>query len=242
MTESDQMDQRLRRGLEQLAEEAPAGPPEMTAAIATQPTSGPSRHQRWRLLVPLSAAAAVVSILGGVALVVDDSPAPRPDRDTDGAAGVADPSVSTPTSDPSLAQADEVRGVADPLAALYAEPGFGRVQMDIPGQRVIVWWKGTPPEQVQQAEGPHDSGVTVEVRSAVHSDAELDAASQKVSDYARTHDLAVYMTVKNKGLSGLVASVDADPGSVDLDAIGAALSDAAGVPVTAVLGEGIEFQ
>lgn len=241
MTESDQMDQRLRRGLEQLAEEAPVGPPEMTAAIAPQPTGGPS-HQRWRLLVPLSAAAAVVSILGGVALLVDDSPTPRPDRDTGAAAGVADPSVTTPSSDPGLASADEVRGVADPLAALYAEPGFGRVQMDIPGQRVIVWWKGTPPEQVQQAEGPHDSGVTVEVRSAAHSDAELDAASQKVSDYARTHDIAVYMTVKNKDMSGLVASIDAEPGAIDLDSVAAELSTAAGVPVTVVLGEGIDFQ
>jgi V8-like Glu-specific endopeptidase len=164
----------------------------------------------------------------------------------------ADSESTDPAADPELAALDQVHEISEPLSRLYDAPGFGKVVLDTGARTVEVWWHGTPPKEVTEALGVQANGVTVVLREAVLSDAELNRDAQRLMDRNRAAGEAIvdYM-LKSPDLSGLTAIVE--PGHLrsarsarraarDGETLEEAFSVRAGVPVDVVAGQGLDLQ
>lgn len=145
-----------------------------------------------------------------------------------------------PSEDPVLVSMDQVRAVAEPLAGLYDQKGFGRVSLDFATREVHIAWNGTPPEQVIAAEGVNADGVRVVLESVPFSDQELTSKATTLIDLGRLPGgIPVQVVTKRPDLSGLVAEVTAP----DLKAAGAVqevantLTKLVGVPVDVQVGQ-----
>ncbi|MFZ2503430.1 MAG: hypothetical protein WAW88_12230 [Nocardioides sp.] len=145
-----------------------------------------------------------------------------------------------PLEDPALVAMDQVRVVAEPLANLYDQEGFGRVALDFDTREVRVAWRGTPPDQVAAAEGVNADGVRVVVESAPFSDRELTSKATALIDLGRLPGgVPVQVVTKRPDLTGLVAEIT----GADLKAAGTiqevadGLTKTVGVPVDVRLGQ-----
>ncbi|GGM22464.1 hypothetical protein GCM10010102_17700 [Promicromonospora citrea] len=129
--------------------------------------------------------------------------------------GSASPAVveaaAATDADPVRSAVDQVAGTATELARM---PGYAGVAVDYPTATVTLSWKGPTPTAALRLQGAAPRGVTVTVRRAAFSEAELRAASTRLLDGARAEHgpdvvLAAYPTPDH---SGLVAEVAGSPG------------------------------
>ncbi|MEV8634908.1 hypothetical protein AB0395_24955 [Streptosporangium sp. NPDC051023] len=83
----------------------------------------------------------------------------------------------------------------------------GYAGLEISGDRLLLWWKGTPPKRIERA--VRQASVPIDVRSAAHSRSELRAASAKLWQAAGVEHggqiHAVKALVDGSGLQALTA-------------------------------------
>lgn len=162
--------------------------------------------------------------------------------------GFSDPgNPAPPIPNPELVALDQVRAVADPISALYKEPGFGRVRLDADRRQVIVSWHGTPPPEVTSAVGANDDGVTLTLKQVAFSDTQLDVRAQRLMDANRAAGQPiVHMIRKRPDMSGLVAYVAPEDLAQARKSAGPALdstfTDRAGVAVDVAAGPAVKLQ
>ena len=125
---------------------------------------------------------------------------------------------------------DQVAGSATELARV---PGYAGVAVDYPTATVTLSWKGTAPTAALRLQEAAPRGVTVVVRRATFSDAELRAASTRLLDGVRAEHgpdvvLAAYPAPDHSGLVAEVAAASAVAARHDLARY---LERTAGVPV-----------
>lgn len=144
--------------------------------------------------------------------------------------------------DPVLVSMDQVRDVADAMAAHYNDAGYAYTALDFDTRIVTLYYKGTPPEDALAAQAPNADGVRVEIVPTKYSEPELHAGAQALMDTSRLLDGPLINTIfKNKDYSGLIANVDPK----QLEAATALINDyqkAAGVPVEIGSGQAVDFQ
>lgn len=115
---------------------------------------------------------------------------------------------STPTHAPSLAEMDQVRRWANPLANLEDTEGFGRVSLDFKTREVLVEWKRKPPAKVRAAVGVHAHGVRVIVRQVKYSQADIDRQASKLFRLGRQPGgIPVQGTCPNDDMDGMIAGI-----------------------------------
>ncbi|MCW2845629.1 MAG: hypothetical protein JWN22_3545 [Nocardioides sp.] len=227
---------RLAQVLRQIADEAPP--------FRSHGVNYPTRSDRRKVHIVIGSAAAVVIIAGtGYAAGTYWSPGPKPASPAHSPLSAPDGTSTSSSQRPELRSRDEVRDAAAPLASLYRAPGFGSVALDFGTRTVTVWWKGPAPSQVMEAVGTDDNGVTVELRSAAYSDAELSDAAQRVADSGPQFGVEVNYVTKTDDLSGIVVYIgEQDAKGRDLDALSESLESVANVSVHVRVGEKVAFQ
>ena len=127
--------------------------------------------------------------------------------------------------------------VASQLRKFQNRDGYGGIAYDIGARTVSFWWKGELDPDVRTVLDHVRSDVTVKVRPAKFSRAELGAASDKINQTKAADGSYEVQAVTLESLDrptfeyGLIVNVKLGPGA-DEDEVRAALSKAAGVPVT----------
>ncbi len=166
---------------------------------------------------------------------------------------VASPGASSsddeaPELDPGYLNANpdgELIDAAEAASGLYDEPGFGIVEMDYAQRRVIIRWKGRPPEAVTDLIAAAPKGIGIVVEPADFSESEVPAAGHRLFEEARERDdLDISMVEPLPDRSGLdVYLLGYDASRITPQAeseLREELSRVAGVPVVKIVeGEGI---
>lgn len=142
------------------------------------------------------------------------------------------------TDGPHTAAVDRTAASATALAEV---PGYAGVAVDYDAATVTVSWKGEPPPQVGLLR--RQAPVTVDVRRAVFSEAELRAASTRLLDSQRAaHGPdAVLAALPAPDYAGLVVEVGSDSTVAGRPGLAEHLGRTAGVPVRVTLiDDGVE--
>jgi len=107
----------------------------------------------------------------------------------------------TPTRQPELATADEIRAVGQQLQKADDEPGFGKIALDVPARTVTLYCDGEPPSAVTAVrDETAEAGITVVIVEAQFSVDELLAAGNRILNDNRS----VTHVRPNENLSGLL--------------------------------------
>ncbi|MEO3808729.1 hypothetical protein ABGB17_06980 [Sphaerisporangium sp. B11E5] len=147
------------------------------------------------------------------------------------------PSASTYISDDTLAKMEAqepLRKAADIVRwSVERTKAGGYAGIELGGDEVVVWWKGTLPAAVQEAVTEARRGARVRVAPAAHSRAELEKAAHRVAEYMRTHPRSPYhsVVVAHDG-SGLV--VKAEQAGLPPAPLPAEARPPAGIPASVV--------
>ncbi|MFI5736368.1 hypothetical protein ACIA49_40005 [Kribbella sp. NPDC051587] len=140
----------------------------------------------------------------------------------------------TPAERQMLAQRPLVEA-ADQVAAVAEKAGLpGFAGLVLTENSVVLWWKGTPPAQIQQAVVSAGRTAPVRIANAVHSQAELDQAAKSIEAWQQQNPNNGIDAIKNPGDgSGLVLGVSPSYQKA-AGALGQTLQQRTGVPVRVV--------
>jgi len=124
---------------------------------------------------------------------------------------VAEPGGDAPPVEvPTTTLRDSVTDTVEPLANLYSKEGFGRTEVSYEPARVTVYWKGSPPPEINSAVESAPEGVDVIVRQVPYSQSDFDLASSLIFEASPTSPdgaPTVSATVPWKNMDGLTVEM-----------------------------------
>ncbi|GAA2967035.1 hypothetical protein [Streptomyces enissocaesilis] len=126
-------------------------------------------------------------------------------------AQASEAAAPAPASDRSLDQRPLVRAAENIRSVVERDKHPGYAGIVLGDQDVTVWWKGKAPESVRETVAKANRRVTVRVRAAAHSEAELRAAAGEIRAWLDANPGSGFHGVKSPGDgSGLVLAAHPD--------------------------------